>query len=117
MKTLLLTITSIAALGTASVNAEPTEIIRTTGCYLLDGAGTPFFDPECDKQFVITNSRNDNVNVNAKGRVPEGYVFPNRGMKWSGDTNPGFTCLGSNTTWRMTVSPSGNISLTCNLAD
>jgi len=68
---------------------------------------------------VITPSKNYNKNVSCHGDLPEGMVSPanavvldynNTGLECSVNFNGAFY---STTQWHETITPSGNVSLTC----
>ena len=111
MKTLLI---AVLLTISASVFANPADIVRGSGCIFFDDNGTPWVDATSDFQMVFTNNEDGDANVRCEGYLPEGAALPDRALHFNFD-NTGFVCLGGDEMWKMTVTPSGRATFTCHL--
>ncbi len=92
-------------------------VIKDTACTLLDADLQPFDTFNSTK--IITPSRMFNKNVSAHGDLPEGTQPPPNAVVLDYE-NTGISCCVnfdgtwySTTQWHETITPSGNVSLTC----
>ncbi len=99
-------------------------VIKDSSCTVL---GTAFVDGNLTLEFfdvynsvkVVTPSRNYNKNVSCHGDLPDGMDSPPQAVVLGFD-NTGLSCCVnfdgawfSTTEWHETITPSGNVSLTC----
>jgi len=92
-------------------------VIRDTSCTVLGPDLEELVDFPALK--VITPSRNCNVNVSCHGDLPDGMIPPNNARVWDYDST-GWVCevtfdgdMYYTTQWHETITPTGNVSLTC----
>ena len=112
MKLIKLLLVSALLTMSASIFADPADVIRSNGCIFFDDNGTPWADSTADLQFVFTNNEDGNANVRCEGYLPEEAALPERALHFNFD-NTGFVCLGGDESWKMTVTPSGRATFTC----
>lgn len=92
-------------------------VIKDTSCNVLDPSLTPFTVFDTIK--VITPSKNLTKNVSCHGDLPDGAVAPPNAVVLDFDNTQIKCCVNfdgnwfSTTNWHETITPSGNVSLTC----
>ncbi len=92
-------------------------VIKDTECTVLDPNLQPF--DVIDTVKVITPSRNFNKNASCHGDLPVEILPPDKAVVWDFE-NTGLRCCVSfngftysTEKWHETITPSGNVSLTC----
>ncbi len=92
-------------------------VIKDTSCKVLDPLLQPF--DVWDTVKVITPSKNFTKNVSCHGDLLDGMELPPNAIVLNSD-NTGLRCCVSfdgnwfsTTDWHETITPSGNVSLTC----
>jgi len=97
-------------------------VIKDTSCTVLDPSKNPF--DVFDTIKVVTPSRNLNRNVSCHGELPIDTIPPEKAVVWDYE-NTGLKCCVnfsldpnypdwvSTSEWHETITPSGNVSLTC----
>jgi hypothetical protein len=100
-----------------SLNGNGAVVIKDTSCTVL-GTALETFDVY-DSVKVMTPSKNYNKNVSCHGDLPDGMDSPTKAVVLDFD-NTGLKCCVnfdshwfSTTQWHETITPSGNVSLTC----
>ena len=92
-------------------------VIKDTSCTVLDTDLQPF--DVFDTVKVITPSKNNNKNVSCHGDLPDQMDSPAKAVVLDFDNTNLKCCVNfdgnwfSTTQWHETITPSGNVSLTC----
>ena len=107
-----------------SLNGNGAVVIKDTSCFVLGTVFTngqfsllPFEVFESVK--VMTPSKNYNKNVSCHGDLPDGMDSPAKAVVLDFDNTGRKCCVNfdgdwfSTTQWHETITPSGNVSLTC----
>ncbi len=87
-------------------------VTRDSYCPVIDANGVLSYDSTSARiQFVETPS--GQYSVHCTGQLPVGAAFPDRAIQWGPDNFP-VSCYTSGDEWKMIVTPSGQVKLTCN---
>jgi hypothetical protein len=110
----------IVALGMVPMMAEAQSgavVIKDTSCTVLDPNLQSFVVYDTVK--VLTPSRNFNKNVSCHGDLPADIIPPEKAVVLDYETTGLMCCVTfdshffSTDKWHETITPSGNVSLTC----
>ena len=104
----------------ANAQGNGAVVIKDTSCTVLGPNLPALITFEVyDTVKVITPSKNCNVNVSCHGDLPDGWTPPTNALVLDYNST-GWVCevnfdgvLYSTTQWHETITPSGNVSLTC----
>ena len=120
---LVFLLTVVALVMVPALAGAQAVVIRDTSCTVLDPSKNPF--DVFDTIKVITPSRNDNKNVSCHGELPPISEFPEKAVVFDYENTGGLRCCVnfsldpsnpdwvSTSKWHETITPSGNVSLTC----
>jgi hypothetical protein len=114
---LVFLLTVVALVMVPALAGAQAVVIKDSSCYVLLPNLHPF--EVFDTIKVITPSRNLNKNISCHGELPIDITPPDKAVVWDHE-NTGLRCCVnfdgvwvSTEKWHETITPNGNISLTC----
>lgn len=121
---ILLVFLAVLIMGVFNVHAKSENsavVINDVGCLLAMPNEYDNLNPlfTFESHIVKTNSKNNNVLLTCRGQVPDGHFTPKSTTHLNHD-NTGFMCytgFGLTSNWKLIITPSGYVKLTCHYKD